>query len=155
MLFKILSIYYGWFEVDFNRRFMLTNSDYLGCDAPRLLLEALCDLLESKIAEAWLCWQDEPGACILNLEQQGDKLVIKIYNTNRESYDLDYNGVTLSKYTSECLFTTEAELKDSAKNVFEEFELYENGNGRQRYDSNWGDFPQQQFERLKKLVRTK
>jgi len=155
MLFKILSIYYGWFEIDFNRGFILTNSDYLDCDAPRLLLEALCDLLESKITEAWLCWQDEPGACILNLEKQGDKLVIKIYNTNKESFDLDYSGVTLSKHTSECLFRTEAELKDSAKSILEEFELYENGNGRQRYNSNWGDFPQQQYERLKKLLYTK
>ena len=155
MLFKILSIRYGWFIVDFNRGWPLTNSDYLGCDAPYLLLEALGDLLESKITEAWLCWQDEPGASILNLEKQDDKLIVKIYATHKESFDLDYNGITLSKHITDCLFTTEAELRVSAKSVFEEFGLYENGNGRHRYDANWGDFPQQQYERLKKLLRTK
>ncbi|MCL2225991.1 MAG: hypothetical protein FWB96_13575 [Defluviitaleaceae bacterium] len=155
MLFKILSIYHGWFEVDFNRGWPLTNSDYLGCDAPYLLLEALGDLLEGKITEAWLCWQDEPIARILNLEKQNDKLIVKIYATGKESYDLDYNGITLSKHITDCLFTTEGELRDSAKSILKEFELYENGNGRQRYDVNWGDFPQQQYERLKKLLLTK
>jgi len=155
MLFKILSVYYGWFVVDFNRGWPLTNSDYLGCDAPHLLLEAVCDLLEDKTTEAWLCWQDEPGASILNLEKQNDKLIVRVYDTTQDSFDLAYNGTTLSKHITNCLFTTEGALKASAKSIYDEFWLYENGNGRQRYDANWGDFPQQQYERLKKLLQDK
>ena len=155
MLFKILSIHHGWFEVDFDRGWPLTNSNYLGCDAPCLLLEALGDLLEDKVTEAWLCWQDEPGANILNLEKQDDKLLVRIYSADKDSYDLSYGGITLRNHIKECLFRTEAQLKDSIKNIFEEFGLYENGNGRQRYDTHWGNFPQQQYNRLKKLLRTK
>jgi len=152
MFFKIISIHYGWFEVDFYRRWMLINSDYLGCDAPCLLLEAISDLLENKITEAWLCWQDEPGASILNLEKQGDKLVVKIYGTDKESFDLDYSGITLNKHITDCLFTQEDDLINLSISIFEEFGLYENGNGRQRYEANWGNFPQQQYNRLKNII---
>ena len=155
MLFKILSIQYGWFDIDFNRGWVLTNSDYLGCDAPCLLLESLGDLVEDKTTEAWLCWQDEPGASILHLDRQGDKLIIRIYDTDKESWDLDYSGIMLSKHTTECLFTVESKLKDVAKSIFDEFGLYESGNGRQRYDANWGGFPQLQYDRLKRFLSNK
>ena len=103
-MFKIISVSHGWFEVDFNRKWILTNSDYMGCDAPRLLLEALGDLLEDKASEACLCWQDEPGANILFLEKQSDILIVKIYATKKESYHLDFSGISLSKYIAECLY---------------------------------------------------
>lgn len=155
MPFKIFTIVHGWFEVVLNKDFMLTNSDFMGCDAPFLLLEGLCDLMENKETEIWLCWQDEPGACILMLERQGDNLVIQIYDADKKSHDLDYSGIALSKHITKCLYKMEANMIKTAKNIFEEFELYENGNGRKRYDVHWGEFPQQPYARLKNLLRTK
>jgi len=153
MLFKVLSIYHGWFEVDFNRGWPLINSNYQGCDAPCLLLEALGDLLENKASEAWLCWQDEPGASILNLEKIDEMLFVRIYAADTDSYHLDYSGAKLSNHITECLYKTESYMTEATKNILDEFSLYENGNGRQRYEVNWGNFPQQQYNRLKKLLK--
>jgi len=155
LLFKILSISNGWFEIDFNRQFALTNSDYLGCDAPALLLEAIGNLLESKVTEQWLCWQDEPGAYILRLERYSDRLIVETYDTNKDSMSLEYSGISLSEHITKCLYRTEADIKKAAKSVLNEFELYENGNGRQRYKYHWGEFPQQNYNRLKGLMRIK
>lgn len=154
MLFKIINISYGWFEVDINRQFILTNSHYLSCDAPALLLEALCNLLENKINEEWLCWQDEPGANILKLEKDEEQLIVEIHETERESFDLAHSGITLSEHTAKCLYSTKENLKEIAESIYMEFELYEYGIGRKRYDKNWGEFPKSYY-RLRKLLREK
>jgi hypothetical protein len=89
MIFKVLSISHGWFEVDFNREFILDCTGATIYDPPYELLEALADLLESKSTEIYLCWPGEPGAHILNFGKQGDNLVVQIYETDCvSSYEL-------------------------------------------------------------------
>jgi len=156
MLFKILSISLGWFEVDINREFILVNSDFMGCDAPFLLLEALGDLLENKTSEAWLCWQDEPGAYILKLEKQDDRLIVQIYDTekNYDSTNLDYSGITLREHVVNCLYEIKTDFTNAARNILDEFALYENGNGRRRYYAHWGGFPQLPYQRVKNLLNS-
>jgi len=151
LLFKIYSISHGWFEAHIGGQFYLANSNYLGCDAPMLLLEALGDILENKAEESWLCWQDEPGAYILNLQKQDERLIARIYGTDKDSYSLDFCGMGLSGHTKECVFKTEENITAAIKNIIKEFSLYENGNGRGIYDANWGAFPEQQYTRLKRL----
>lgn len=153
MLFKILSIKYGWFEVDFNRQFILTNSDFMGCDAPNLLLNALGNLLENKAVVQWLCWQDEPGAYLLKLERKGEQMIIEIYDTDRTSDELDYSGDCLEKDIQKLLYKLDHKMETFIDSVFQEFSLYENGNGRQCYQENWGDFPQEEYTRLQKLLK--
>jgi len=155
LLFKIFRISHGWFEVYIGGEFSLINSNYLGCDAPMLLLEALCDMLEEKTAESWLCWQDEPRACILNIEKQDERFFMRIYNADKESKSLDYNGMSLSEHITECVYKSEEIFTTAVKNIVEEFSLYENGNGRGIYNAHWGEFPEQQYTRLKKLLRRK
>ena len=152
MLFKILSIQHGWFEVDFNRQFILVNSDYLGCDAPALLLEAIASFLEKKTDVQWLCFQGEPGVYIVRIECEDNRLLFEVYDTEEEAWNLEYQGETLSQYITKCLYRTEADRKEAAESIYSEFELYENGNGRKRYEYHWGSFPQQAFERLKELL---
>ncbi|MCL1834633.1 MAG: hypothetical protein FWG48_00585 [Oscillospiraceae bacterium] len=154
LIFKMLSISYGWFEVDFNRQFILTNSHYLSCDAPALLLESLCNLMENITTEEWLCWQDEPGAKILKLEREDEQLVVEIYNTDKASFDLAYSGTNLGEYITECLYKTKDSLTKIVESIYMEFELYEYGIGRKRYDKNWGEFPRQYY-RLRKILRGK
>lgn len=155
MLFKILSISHGWFEVDFNRQFILTNSDFMGCDAPALLLNALGDLFENKAIIQWLCWQDEPGAYILRLERDCEQIIIEIYDAVRTSDHLDYSGDCLEKDIEKRLYKIEDKIIPFIEVVIAEFSLYENGNGRQRYEHHWGDFPQEQYNRLRTLLLTK
>jgi len=153
LLFKIFSISHGWFDVYIGGQFCLTNSNYLGCDAPMLLLEALGNMLENKTDESWLCWQDEPCACILNLQKQDDRLIVRIYVADKDSCSLSFCGTDLSDHITECVFKTEENITTAAKNILKEFSLYENGNGRGIYDAHWGEFPDQQYIRLKKLLR--
>ena len=154
LIFKILSISHGWFSVDFDRQFILINSSYLGCDAPALLLESLCSLLENKVNEEWICWQDEPGAYILRLDKYDDQLRLEIYDTDKDSYELPFSGVPLCEHITKCLFKTNGSLTKIAETIFMEFELYEYGIGRKRYDKNWGGFPKQYY-RLRELLRTR
>lgn len=155
MLFQILSITHGWFEVDFNRQFVLTNSDFMGCDAPALLLDALGNLFECKATVQWLCWQDEPGAYILRLERDGEQLSIEIFDADKDSYHLDYSGANLERHIVKILYKTDDNIKNLIEAVTTEFSLYENGNGQQRYRHHWGDFPQKQYDRLRLLLRAK
>ena len=86
-VFEIHKIHWGWFEVCFTphteKQGLLTNSDYLGCDAPALFLEALGDLLEGKSCEKWLCWQDEPGAYILHIGMVEKDISVEIFYAKR------------------------------------------------------------------------
>jgi hypothetical protein len=119
-----------------------------------LLLDALCNLLEDKVDKEWLCWQDEPGANILKLDKTDEQLSIEIYATDKDSCDLAHSGVTLSKHVTECLYKTKEDLKKCAEAIYMEFELYEYGIGRKRYEKNWGTFPPQYF-RLRELLKQK
>lgn len=56
MTFKIMDISHGWFEVDIDRKRLLCCSNYLGYDGPLVLLETLCELMEHKVGEKWICW---------------------------------------------------------------------------------------------------
>ena len=153
MLFKILSIAHGWFTIDINRQFTLTNSDFMGCDAPALLLEAISSLLEYPEAERWLCWQDEPGAYIVQMERCDERLFLRIFDTEKESMNLEYSGDSLSSHITKCRYKTEENVIKAAKCIFEEFALYEDGYGRGRYVGHWGEFPQAAYNRLKELLR--
>lgn len=151
MLFKIICISHGWFEIDFNRQFILTNSDFLCCDAPALLLQAMGNLMEGDGVQ-WLCWQDEPGAYLLKLERKGNKFIGKVYDTEADSTELDYEGQGLEDHITECIYCFEDDINQAAEAILEEFSLYENGNGRDRYCRHWGDFPCKEYERLKRLL---
>lgn len=152
MVFKIISISHGWFEVDINREFVLVNSDFLSCDAPALLLDALGNLVEGTDSVQWLCWQNEPGAYILKLEQKDSRLVWEVWDTDADSTELDYCQGNLDSHATECVYRLEEDLYKAAEAVESEFSLYENGNGSQRYRAHWGDFPHREFGRLKMLL---
>lgn len=152
MLFKIIDISYGWFDIDINRQCILTNSDYLGCDAPALLLDALADLMEGTKDVEWLCWQDEPGAHIIKLMRRDQQLICEVYLANRDSFDLEYRGEQLAKHLAPREHIFKDDLSEVVKAVVMEFGLYEKGNGRQQYRIHWGDFPHREYGRLKQLL---
>lgn len=153
MLFKIIDISYGWFEVDFNRKFILTNSDYLGCDAPALLLEALGNLMDGTASVQWLCWQDEPGAYILKLTEKDGQLTGEIYDTNKESIHLAHSGDSLAKHITAREYHFKEGIIEAAKAIVAEFGLYEKGNGKIQYRLHWGDFPHKEYGRLKQMLQ--
>lgn len=153
MTFHIRSIYAKWFEVEINRQFILTNSYYLGCDAPKRLLKAFANLLEKGITTQWLCWQDEPDAYILKIENAGGQCIGEIYNADAASFVLEHEGVSLADHTTECVYRFECDMKKMSSLILREFSLYENGNGRKIYQEHWGDFPQTEYEKLKQLLK--
>ncbi len=155
-VFEIHGIRYGWFEVCFTphdeKHGWLTNSDYLGCDAPALFLDALADILEKKTAEEWLCWQDEPGAYILRLALEGGKISVEIFLAEKDSMDLSHRGAELAFEEKTLEYGNLFEIKELLDDVLVEFSLYENGNGLALYNRHWGDFPEKEYRRLKKFA---
>jgi hypothetical protein len=106
--------------------------------------------LEEKVTEDWLCWQDEPGANILYLLKFGEQLSLEVYET--EISDLAHRGISLNEYMIKRVYKATGSLRKIAEAVYLEFELYEYGIGRKRYEKNWGVFPMQYY-RLRKLLR--
>ncbi len=153
--FEIHGIHFGWFQVCFTphgeKQGWLTNSDYMQCDAPRLFLDALADILEEKSAEEWLCWQDEPGAYILRLALQDGKVAVEIFLAP-DSIELPYRGMELASVKKEFDYKNSFEIKRLLDDVLVEFSLYENGNGLRLYNKHWDEFPEKEFLRLKKFA---
>lgn len=156
-VFEIHKIRWGWFEVCFTphaeKQGFLTNSDYLQCDAPALLLEALGDLLEGKSREKWLCWQDEPGAYVLHIGIEEKNFSVEIYYSKKDSLDLPFSGEELADDLDELVYSEVFEARNLLDDVLTEFGLYENGNGLRLYNKHWGDFPQKEYHRLRQCAR--
>lgn len=150
-IFKIDSIKYGWFSVYFGK-YYLENSNYLSCDAPKLLLCSVINLLHKKSIEEWLCWQDEPGANILNLRIIDEQFELKIYNASKPSDKLDYVGETLKDCIEDCWGSLKLEIPQLVDNIVAEFSLYENGNGLSMYEKHWMEFPKNEYVQLKKYA---
>ena len=154
-VFEIHGIRYGWFEVYFTphgeKHGYLCNSDYLGCDAPKLFLDALANILEEKTAEEWLCWQDEPGAYILRLALEDGKVAVEILLAP-DSLGLPYRGVELASVEKEFDYKNSFNIDELLDDVLVEFSLYENGNGLTLYQKHWDVFPEKEFQRLKKFA---
>lgn len=154
--FEIHGIRYGWFQVCFTphaeKQGWLTNSDYLGCDAPTLFLEALANILEKKTGEEWLCWQDEPGASILRLAPDDGKISVEIFTAEKESFDLLEYGAELASEEKTFEYGNSFEITKLLNDVLVEFSLYENGNGLRLYEKHWGQFPKAEYHRLRKCA---
>lgn len=154
-VFEIHGIHDGWFEVCFTPRDekqgWLVNSDYLGCDAPMLFLDALADILEEKSTEEWLCWQDEPGAYILRIVPENGKINVKIF-IGKDSDGLPYRGRELAAEQKEFYYEDSFEIKQLLDDVLVSFSHYENGNGLALYNKHWGEFPEKEYQRLKKFA---
>ena len=155
-VFEIHGIRYGWFEVCFTphgeKKGWLMNSDYLECDAPKLFLEALADILENKSSEEWLCWHDEPGAYILRISLEAGKVAMEIFTADKDALDLPYKGEVLAAEKKTLEYENTFEIKQLLDDVLVEFSLYENGNGLALYKKHWGEFPEKEFGRLKKIA---
>ncbi len=154
MLIKVISIDAGWFELDINRHWMLKNSDFLHCDAPKLLLQALLDVSKEHADVRWLCWQGEPGAEILRIEKDGAAVTLEVFRSEADAFHCAFEGASLQKCIGESLYRTQDRFDEMIRSVVNEFNLYENGNGRALYESEWGPFPQAEYERLKAICPT-
>lgn len=154
-VFGIHGIHDGWFEVCFTphgeKQGWLVNSDYLGCDAPAFFLDALADILEEKSTEEWLCWQDEPGAYILRLAFEDEKINVEIF-LGKDSLELPYRGAELAAEQKEFYYANSFEIKQLLNDVLVSFALYENGNGLALYNKHWGEFPEKEYKRLIKVA---
>ena len=103
-------------------------------DVPNSLLKALADLLEKKETEIDIDWSYDVHEYSLTLRRVDDTLYLNRAIGDRPINDCD-------------------DILDAAKAVLWEFELYEDGNGRKRYEKQYRSFPQQEYDRLKQLVK--
>ena len=148
--FKIEAIEYGWFECRIGNHY-LEASDYLGYDVSREFLVKILGVLAGA-PEEWIYVMDEPGANIIKLSLEHNKILINIYSTNKTSYDLSKNIEDGIKYIGECEFLIDIAKEEFIDAVITEYSLYELGNGRDYYEKNWMNFPQNEYDELKRIA---
>lgn len=148
--FKIESIEYGWFEYRIGNHY-LEASDYLGYDIAKEFLIKLIKVLK-KSSEEWMYIMNEPRATLLEFIPVEDTISICAYSMNKPSYDLSSNIEEEIKNIGECEFSIGIAKSEFVDAVVTEYSLYENGNGRNCYELNWGDYPQNEYNELKKIA---
>ncbi len=148
--FKIESIEYGWFEYRIGKHYV-EASDYLGYDVSREFLFKLLKMLKGSSKE-WIYVMNEPGAGIMELSLEGDKIFIRIYSLNKPSFDLSKEIEEEIKNIGECKCLIDIPKTEFVDAIVTEYALYETGNARDYYETNWGDFPQVEYNELKKIA---
>lgn len=148
--FKIESIEYGWFECRIGKDYIET-SDYLGYDFSKELLVKLLKVLRGSSKE-WVYIMNEPGASIMALSMENSKIAFKIYSMNKPSYDLSKEIEEEVSNMKECEYSVEIDKNEFVDAVVAEYSLYETGNGRCYYETNWTEFPQCEYNELKGIA---
>lgn len=157
--FHIEEIDDGWMDVsvsDGERKILIANSDYMGNDAPALLLKALTKLAKKQDGTAYLCWNDEPGGYHWTLEKKADRLSYQI--GVMENPDKDYRtfeGSALKDSAlADILLKGEVGLKDFAEEILREMTDYSEGEKLDIYESEWSDFPTEEISNLRRSLIT-
>ncbi len=148
--FKIDSIEYGWFEFRVGS-YDIEASDYLGYDISGEFLSKLIKVLDCQSKER-IYIMHEPGAELMELESADDKIIISIYPLDKECYDLSADIEKEAENKGECCYSFKYDKAELLDCVVTEYSLYENGNGRRYYELNWGEFPQGEYDELKKIA---
>lgn len=148
--FKIETIEYGWFECRIGK-YYIEASDFLGYDISKEFLSKLNRVLNESSRE-WIYIMNEPGVAIIELQQGEKAITINIYSMNKESDELSPDIESELKNIGERDFSIAIKKSELVDAVVLEYSLYENGNGRKCYEKNWGDYPQNEYNELKRIA---
>ena len=150
-IFKIDSIEYGWFGIFFGK-YYIECSDYLDYDSPKRLLEAVADLVEKKAREKWICFHNEPGASIMQIVLEENKLIFQLFDSVKTSWELKNSDDLPQNSCDKCLWSMNFDIPLIVDNLVTEFSLYENGNGLSMYEKHWMEYPKKEYTRLKEYA---
>lgn len=148
--FKIESIEYGWFEWKIYNEYIETSS-WLGFDSSKDFLEKLVKLFNGSSKE-YVYITNEPGASIIEITQVQENFIINWFSLNKNSYELSPKIEDEIKNIEECYFSISINKKELLNSVVTEYSLYETGNGRCCYESNWNKFPKNEYNKLKEIA---
>ncbi len=150
--FKIESISYGWFTMRIGSD-ICDVSDFLGYDMPKKFLDKVLRVISNN-TEEWLYLMDEPGAGILHIYLENEKVYFEEYNLSVNSDELN-NENEEAEWNKRCgnsWLHIGVSICDVVDGIVSEFALYENGNGRMLYEEHWGEFPLREFEAIKRYA---
>lgn len=160
--FHIIRVYAGWFEVvliDRSKAFVVTASDYLGNDAPKEIIDVLCELCKLDSNEIhedkWLCWDEEPGAYLWKITRHNENLKIVVYGAKRDSWDIsltDRDSLKNEEIT-EIYIDIEGDFIGFIKEVIKSFQKISDAIGISKYENEWGIYPSEELKELKELVK--
>ena len=150
--FKILGIDYGWFYMWIGPNHMIEGSDYLGYDLPKLFLSKVWNVLQKDGNEEWLYLMDEPHGYIMRIAYDAGRVHLSEYPLTKECHHLSHKEEDEKDNCGECIFRKDWEMEDFVDSLVSEFYLYENGNARELYELHWMPFPDEEYEKLKKLA---
>lgn len=86
--FKIQSIEYGWWEAQIGACY-IECSNYLNYDMPKELLRKILRLLKGSSVEEWLYIMNEPGASMICIQLNYNKINFTEYNSLKTSHELN------------------------------------------------------------------
>lgn len=154
--FKIFAVEARWFEViisNATESVIVTNSYYLGNDAPRSLLRNLCEMTLLDQATRYLCWQSEPRAEIITLTKNGKSMQYRVALAAKEAFDLCFEGDGLKDEPIEKLYLSgEISFARFFKTVLSAFKEYADGEKLAVYEQEWGTFPFEEFNRMRQIL---
>lgn len=161
VIFNIERIRSGWFDAGFSvggRTVFISASNVWGSDCPKLFLEALCRIAENK-GSRYAVFDEEPGTYIVYMERN-DRLALEIFYSRlcRDKWEGAYltGDISVKELQrhipfEERLFSVcDVDPDAFLSSVVESFSDYLSDRGTDIYKRNWGCFPAEELERLKK-----
>ena len=150
--FKIASIEYGWFTMWIGPNGVADVSNYLGYDLPRELLRKVWNVLQEDEKEEWLYLMDEPHGYIMQILHENGKIHLAEYELMKTCHHLNHREENEKENIGDCTFRSDWEAEKFVDALVSEFYIYENGNGRNLYETHWMPFPDEEYEKLKNLA---
>ena len=78
--------------------------------------------------------------------------ILKESSMNKPSTELSRDIEEELKNIGKREFSISINIPELVDAVVTEYSLYENGNGRKCFDLNWGEYPQKEYDELKKIA---
>ena len=159
MEFEIKKIHVGWFGMTFNTGdknvYIVTTSKWLN-DGPKHFLQAFNEILTINHGERYVILDDEPGANIICMKKIKPGIInIKIYAII-EWYDsrIKLYGEKMPEDLEiyERLLDYNFSTVKLSHDVLESFGEYSIGEKYEYYNKHWFEFPDDDYDKLKKIV---
>ena len=151
-MYKIIiieEIAYGWLTLKIGKMHV-SCSDFRDYDFLQKFLEKIIRILNQKSVREWVWCMHEPGATVLQISKENQKMIFQHYGLSVDSFKLPKENETSSGVEVKELISEEKiPVSDLLDYLVTEFSLYELGNGRKIYENNWFPFPQKEYEILR------
>lgn len=162
--FEIVRIYAGWFDVKFiseNKEIEISASDVWGNDSPMHYLRLILGILNNRVKDGYVVFDEEPGTYIVCLETTETVKLSILYSDfdDDEWTKIGLHG-ELSRQeiekiipnTEELFVVKDFSIQAFAKTILRGFEEWSLDLKKSEYEENWMEYPQKEVEELNNII---